>query len=47
MQVVLESARESYDASIIQEIQNNTLEDIGGTVSRVGDWYEAWKVNNS
>ena len=46
MQVVLDAATESYDPNIVQEIPNNSLQDIESTVARVHAWLEAWKVNN-
>ena len=42
MQVILEAARESYDASIVHEVPSNTLEDIESSVERVKQWTAQW-----
>ena len=42
MQVILEAARESYDASIVHEVPSNTLEDIESSVERVRQWTKQW-----
>jgi adenylate kinase len=45
MQVVLEEARESYDAAMVHEVQSDTIEDMESNVARVSAWYDAWKAN--
>lgn len=47
MQVVLESARESYDEQIVQELQSDTTDDMEVNVQRICAWFSAWKQNNS
>jgi adenylate kinase len=42
MQVILESARESYDEGIVHELPSNTLEDIDNSVERVRQWTTQW-----
>lgn len=42
MQIVLEAARESYDASIVHEVPSNTLEDMESSVERVRQWTDQW-----
>ena len=44
MQTCLEEAMESYDANIVQELPNNTLEDLESNVERIMSWYNA-RVN--
>lgn len=46
MQVILESARESYDISIVHEVPSNTLEDIESSVDRVKQWTAHWLKNH-
>ena len=45
MQVVLEEARESYDANIVHEVPSNNLDDMESNIARVNDWFSAWKSN--
>lgn len=47
MQVVLETARESYTPEIVVELTSDTIDDMESNVDRVKQWLEAWKVNNS
>ena len=42
MQVVLEAARESYNSSIVHEVQSNNLADVESSVDRVRLWTEQW-----
>jgi adenylate kinase len=41
MQVVLEEARESYDAAIVHELSSSTVEELESNVERICSWYEA------
>lgn len=43
MQVVLESARESYAQEIVVELPSNNVDDMESNVDRVKQWLEAWK----
>lgn len=47
MQVVLESARESYAAEIVQELESNSADDMNSNTERVAEWYRCWLANNS
>lgn len=47
MQVVLDEARESYEAEIVHEIQSNTLEDMDSNVDLVQRWTKQWIKDNS
>lgn len=47
MQVVLDEAREAYDAEIVQEVMSNSVEDMEGNVERCRIWMEQWIKNNS
>jgi len=42
MQVLLEEAKESYAAEIVQEMKSNTIADMEDTISRVKVWYTQW-----
>lgn len=42
MQVILEAAGESYDASIVHEVPSNTLADVESNVERVQQWTQQW-----
>ena len=44
--VVLEAARESYEAQIVQELVSNTTEDMDENVDRVIAWLSSWQENN-
>ncbi|RPB21708.1 P-loop containing nucleoside triphosphate hydrolase protein [Terfezia boudieri ATCC MYA-4762] len=46
MQVILEEARESYDAEIVIELRSDSAEDVDSNVERIKAWYEAWTKNN-
>ncbi|KAJ8657331.1 hypothetical protein O0I10_006884 [Lichtheimia ornata] len=43
MQVVLESARESYAQEIVVELPSNNVDDMESNVDRVKQWLDAWK----
>ncbi|KAI7865942.1 P-loop containing nucleoside triphosphate hydrolase protein [Spinellus fusiger] len=43
MQVVLETAHESYEPEIIVELQSNTTEDMESNVERVQQWLQAYQ----
>lgn len=46
MQVVQESAVESYDKNIVQILPSNSIEDLESNVERAAAWLEAYKANN-
>ena len=43
MEVLLEEARESYDAEIVVELRSDDAEDIDANVERLETWIEAWR----
>lgn len=47
MEVLLEEARESYDAEIVVELQSNELEDLDSNVDRIEKWITSWKHGNT
>ena len=47
MQVLLEEARESYDAEIVVELRSEATEDIESNVERIEAWIAHWQQNNS
>lgn len=42
MQVILEEAREAYDANIVHEVPSNTLQDMESNVKRIEEWCKQW-----
>jgi adenylate kinase len=46
MQIVAESAAESYQAEIVHCVPSNTIEDMENNCERLRLWYEAWAANN-
>lgn len=46
MEVLLEEAREAYDAEIIVELRSDTAEEMESNVERIESWLESWKKNN-
>ncbi|KAI8877569.1 P-loop containing nucleoside triphosphate hydrolase protein [Backusella circina FSU 941] len=46
MQIVLETAKESYAPEIVVELPSNTVDDIESNVERCKQWLDAWKSNN-
>jgi len=47
MEVLLEEARESYDADIIVELRSDTTEEMESNVERIEAWIENWRKNNA
>ena len=47
MQIVRESAMESYEPEIVQVLESNTLDDMESNISRLAAWCEAWVENNN
>ena len=47
MEVLLEEARESYDAEIVIELQSNELEDLESNVDRIERWIKNWKHDHA
>ncbi|CEP11794.1 hypothetical protein [Parasitella parasitica] len=46
LQVVLETARESYAPEIVIELPSNTSDDLESNTDRAEQWLKAWKQNN-
>ncbi|SLM39041.1 pos9-activating factor fap7 [Lasallia pustulata] len=47
MEVLLEEARDSYDAEMVVELQSNESEDLESNVDRIETWIKNWKLNNA
>jgi adenylate kinase len=47
MQIVAESASESYQEEIVHCVPSNTIEDMENNCERLRLWYEAWAANNN
>jgi adenylate kinase len=47
MQVVLEEAREAYDANIVHDVPSNTLQDMESNVQRVESWTKQWITDHA
>ena len=46
LQTILEEAKTSYREEIIQELRSNETQ-MNENISRICDWLEAWKKDNS
>ena len=46
MQIVLESAKESYTSEIVYELQSNNIEELENNVNRIKEWYLNWQQQN-
>lgn len=47
MQVVLESARESYAREIVIQLTSDSIEDMDSNVERICQWYHSWTQTNN
>ncbi len=47
MRVVIDEAKQSYAEEIVQELSNNTLEEMDQNVGRIEAWYHQWIEDNS
>lgn len=47
MEVLLQEAREAYDAEIVIELQSNTSEEMESNVDRIEAWVKQWKLDNA
>ncbi|KAK3169437.1 hypothetical protein OEA41_008820 [Lepraria neglecta] len=47
MQVLLEEAREGFDAEIVVQLRSDEVSDLEGNVERIEAWIENWKKDNS
>ncbi|KAL8914099.1 MAG: hypothetical protein Q9171_001215 [Xanthocarpia ochracea] len=42
MEVLLEEAREAFEAEMVVELKSNCVEDVEGNVARIESWVERW-----
>ncbi len=42
MEVLLEEAREAFEAEMVVELESNSVEDVEGNVARIESWVERW-----
>ena len=42
MRDVIDEAKESYAKEIVQELSNNTIEEMDQNIARVESWYHQW-----
>ncbi|KAL2036966.1 hypothetical protein N7G274_010251 [Stereocaulon virgatum] len=47
MEVLLEEAREGFDADVVVELRSDEVGDLQSNVERIEAWIEAWKKDNS
>lgn len=46
MQVLLDEAREAFDAEIVVELTSNTSEEMESNLERIDTWVQQWKKDN-
>ncbi len=46
MEVILEEAREAFDAEIVVELTSNTSEEMESNVERIEAWIKEWNKDN-
>jgi adenylate kinase len=46
MEVLLDEAREAFDAEIVVELTSNTSDEMESNVERIETWITQWKSNN-
>lgn len=46
MEVLLQEARDAYDAEIVVELQSNTTDEMEANVDRIEAWLSQWKKDN-
>ena len=46
MEVLLQEARESYDAEIVVELTSNTADEMEANVDRIEAWVRQWREDN-
>ena len=47
MEVLLEEAREGFDAEIVVELRSDEVGDVQSNVERIEAWIENWKKDNA
>jgi len=46
MEVLLDEAREAFDAEIVVELTSNTSDEMESNVERIEAWIKQWKKDN-
>ena len=44
--MVLEEAREAYDAQIVVELPSNTPDDVDSNTERIAAWFVSWLIDH-
>ncbi len=47
MEVLLQEARDSYDAQIVVELTSNNTDEMESNVDRIETWVKQWKKDNA
>lgn len=47
MEVLLQEAKDSYDAEIVVELQSVTADEMESNIDRIEGWLNQWKENNA
>jgi adenylate kinase len=47
MEVLLQEARDSYDADIVVELTSNTSDEMDSNVERIENWVKQWRTDNA
>lgn len=46
MEVLLQEARDSYDAEMVVELTSNTTDEMESNVDRIAAWFTQWKKDH-
>jgi adenylate kinase len=46
MEILLDEAREAFDAEIVVELTSNTSDEMESNVERIEAWIKQWKKDN-
>ncbi len=46
MEVLLDEARQAFDAELVVELTSNTSEEMESNVERIAAWVKQWKKDN-
>jgi len=47
MEVLLQEAKDSYDAEIVIELQSNTSDEMDSNIERIEVWLKQWRIDNA
>lgn len=47
MEVLLQEARDSYDAEMVVELTSNSTDEMESNVDRIESWVKQWKKDNA